>query len=119
MVIVLATWSVVVVPGKKVTQEVYRDFKITNAALGANLEDGKARSTLKIKYSPPPMSDDEDDDEAVKKNSKKPNTPKTKEVALCSLTPGTVSRDHFFPYNLLKELQIEQVILPPIFIHRL
>ena len=92
MVIAIATWSLVVSPGKKVTQEVIRDFKITNAALGAKLQDEKARSTLKITYElPPPLSDnesEEEDDSAAKSPRKKA---KTSEVALCSLTPGTVS----------------------------
>ncbi|KAF8520326.1 FKBP-like protein [Hysterangium stoloniferum] len=83
--VVLAAWSAVIGPGKRLSQEVYRDFKITNAALGAALEDPKARSTLKIIYSPPPLSDDEDDDGPSKKA-------KTKEVALCSLTPGTIEQ---------------------------
>jgi len=85
MVVALAAWSAVIEPGKKISQEVYRDFKITNAALGATLEDSKARSTLKITYAPPPVSEDEDDDEPSKK-------PKMKEVALCSLTPGTIEQ---------------------------
>jgi FK506-binding nuclear protein len=89
MVVAIATWSLVVSPGKKVTQEVYRDFKITNAALGAKLEDEKARSTLKVSYEPPPLSDlDSDEEESPKKTSLK--KVKKSEIALCSLTPGTV-----------------------------
>lgn len=91
MVVAIATWSLVVAPGKKMTLEVFRDFKITNAALGAKLEDEKARSTLKVTYEPPPLSDMESDgeDDSPKKSLEK--KVKKSEVALCSLTPGTVS----------------------------
>ena len=88
MVVAIATWSLVVSPGKKVTQEVFRDFKITNAALGAKLEDDKARSTLKIAYEPP-LSESDDEEDSPKKSPQK--KAKKLEVALCSLTPGTVS----------------------------
>ncbi|KAF8527762.1 hypothetical protein JB92DRAFT_2697771 [Gautieria morchelliformis] len=91
MVVAIATWSLVVSPGKKVTQEVYRDFKITNAALGAKLEDEKARSTLKVSYEPPPLSDlDSDEEDSPKKGS--PKKVKKSEIALCSLTPGTIEQ---------------------------
>lgn len=96
MVVAIATWSLVVSPGKKVTHEVFRDFKITNAALGAKLEDEKARSTLKVTYEPPPLSDmDSDEEEDSPKKSPQKKAKKT-EIALCSLTPGAVS----FQFNL-------------------
>lgn len=89
MVVALAPWSVVVAPGKAVSQDIIRDIQITNAALGATLEDEKARSTLKISYKPPPLSDSEDEEEDDEKNAS--NKTKTVEIALCSLTPGSVS----------------------------
>ncbi|KAF8588630.1 hypothetical protein K439DRAFT_1384157 [Ramaria rubella] len=90
MVVAIATWSLVIAPGKKVTHEVIRDFKITNAALGAQLEDDKARSTLKVSYEPPPLSDGDEEDDVPKKSPSK-KTKKT-EIALCSLTPGTIEQ---------------------------
>lgn len=87
MVVAIAPWSLVVHPGKKISYEVIRDFKVTNAALGAKLQDEKARSTLKVTYEPPnPLTDSEDDgDEAPPKKTEKT------EISLCSLTPGSVS----------------------------
>ncbi|KIJ49711.1 hypothetical protein M422DRAFT_777627 [Sphaerobolus stellatus SS14] len=86
MVVAIAPWSLVIKPGKKVVHEVFRDIQITNAALGAELEDAKARSTLKVTYAPPPVSESEDEDEETEKPQKKVN------VALCSLTPGAVEQ---------------------------
>jgi FK506-binding nuclear protein len=91
MVVAIATWSLIVPPGKKIAYDVIRDFKITNAALGAKLEGEKARSTLKVTYEPPaPLSDSDEEDEKPKKSPKK-NKEKKTEISLCSLTPGTVS----------------------------
>lgn len=93
MVVALAPWSLVVEPGKKISHEVFRDIRITNAALGAKLGDEKGRTTLKIFYSPPPTSDDEDEEEEEdnkKKSPKKQEAEKIKEVALCSLVPSAV-----------------------------
>lgn len=96
MVVALAVWSMVIEPGKKITHEVFRDIVITNAALGAKLEDEKARSTLKIFYTPPPTSDDEEDEEEEKEPKKtspkkaEKETTTLKEVSLCSLIPNTV-----------------------------
>ncbi|GJJ06236.1 hypothetical protein Clacol_000426 [Clathrus columnatus] len=95
MVVSLAAWSLVVEPGKKITHDVFRDIKITNAALGATLEDEKARSTLKIFYTPPPTTDDEEEDEGEdtkKKSPQKQENENVKEVALCSLIPGSIEQ---------------------------
>jgi len=96
VVVALAPWSLVIAPGKAVSQDIIRDIQITNAALGATLEDEKARSTLKISYKPPPLSDSEDEEEDDGKNAS--NKTKTAEIALCSLTPGSIEQA---PLNVL------------------
>jgi len=86
MPVALAPWSLVVQPGKTVVHEVIRDIQITNAALGAELQDEKARSTLKITFAPPPSYDSEDEE-----NDEPTNAGEKSTVPLCSLTPGSVS----------------------------
>lgn len=99
MVIAIATWSLIVPPGKKISYDVIRDIKVTNAALGAKLEDEKTRSTLKVTYEPPTPDSDEDDD--LPKGNPKKHKKKT-EISLCSLTPGSVSIRRHVSHSLLK-----------------
>ena len=65
------------------------DLRITNVALGAELQDESARSTIKIHYKSLAASDDEDEDEDEDKEDKE-DGPELVETVLASLTPGKV-----------------------------
>lgn len=61
------------------------DLRITNVALGAELADQSARTSLKFTYNKPiRMDDSEDEDEEP------PTDESTASTVLCSLTPGKV-----------------------------
>lgn len=65
------------------------DLRITNIALGAELQDESARSTIKIHYkSLAAPDDDEEDDEEEEADEE--SSSELIETVLASLTPGKV-----------------------------
>lgn len=78
--------SQVLNPGEPIEYAPPADLKITSAALGDELADSNARSSVRLIYSAPrPSEDDEDDDEDLKLEPAA--------TVLCSLTPGKVNLD--------------------------
>ena len=63
------------------------DLRITNVALGDELADEKARTSVKLTYQAP-GAPDEDEDEEDEDDEEEGGEPVT--TVLCSLTPGKV-----------------------------
>lgn len=81
--------SLVLIPGEPEAFIPPCDIKITNVALGDELEDETGRTTLKLTYThPSPENDSESDEEDKDEESDDENEPIT--TVLCSLTPGKV-----------------------------
>lgn len=67
------------------------DLRITNIALGAELQDENARSTIKIHYKSLAAPDDDEEDDEKEEEDEEENGPQLVETVLASLTPGKVS----------------------------
>ncbi|TFY64101.1 hypothetical protein EVJ58_g2850 [Rhodofomes roseus] len=97
MPVAVALWSLEVKPGEDGIASFIpqSDLRITNVALGAELEDENARSTVKIHYkSLAAPSDDEDEDEEDEDDDEeeKEGGAQLVETVLASLTPGKVEQ---------------------------
>jgi len=66
----------------------FANLKISNAALGAELEDDHSRTTLTIETSDRPPVDSEEDEEPDEDEDK----PQLTSIVLTSLTPGKVGK---------------------------
>ncbi|KAI0344744.1 hypothetical protein BDW22DRAFT_1354893 [Trametopsis cervina] len=85
MAVAIAVWSQALNPGEPIEYAPPADLKITSAALGDELADSNARSSVRLIYSAPcPSEDDEDDDEDLKLEPAA--------TVLCSLTPGKIEQ---------------------------
>lgn len=86
MSLTTACRSLPVPAGKKVKFHAIGDVRITNAALGEDIADEKARSTIKLTYEniAPADIDDVEEDEEEELKAEKVTT------VLCALTPGKV-----------------------------
>ena len=66
----------------------FANLKISNAALGAELEDKHSRTTLTIETEERPPTDSENEDELDEDEDK----PQPTKIVLTSLTPGKVGK---------------------------
>lgn len=66
------------------------DLRITNVALGAELQDENARSTIKIHYKSLAADDEDEDEEDEDEEKEDEDGPQLVETVLASLTPGKV-----------------------------
>ena len=84
--------SVEVKPGQEVKFNPGTSLRITNAALGEELENETARSTIKLTYDHLNTGDDDEDDEDENDNDEDDEKVGMvqKKTILCSLTPGKV-----------------------------
>lgn len=75
--------------GKPVEFAPPADLRITNVALGAELDDEKSRTTLKLVYFGPAASDESDEED---EDEEQEETEGAEPIAtvLCSLIPGKV-----------------------------
>lgn len=89
---IIAPWGLTVKPGATYKYEIppFANLKISNAALGVELEDKHSRTTLTIETEdrPPADSEDEDEDELDEDE----DSPRLTNIVLTSLTPGKVSK---------------------------
>lgn len=90
MPVAVALWSLVVKPGKPEVFQPIGDLRITNVALGHELADQNARTSLKFTYNKPTRIDDDDEED---------NEEAQASTVLCSLTPGKVREDHTYLLN--------------------
>lgn len=74
------------------------DLRITNVALGDELADEKARTSVKLTYQAPGGPDEEDDDEEDDEDEEEGGEPVT--TVLCSLTPGKVCDSSYATLNI-------------------
>lgn len=79
--------SIVLTPGKAEVIVPQGDLQIKNAALPDKLQDGSARTSVKLTYQSLSSLDDEDDED--EDEDEPPKGPAVTTV-LCSLTPGKV-----------------------------
>jgi FK506-binding nuclear protein len=80
---VIAPWGLTIKPGATYKYEIppFANLKISNAALGAELEDERGRTTLTIETEERLTADSENEDE---------DNPEPTTIVLTSLTPGKV-----------------------------
>lgn len=89
----MALRSLAVIPGDPTVINPPSDVRITNIALGDELEDASGRTTLKLSYRPAGAgedSDSEDEDEDEDEADKSEDAPTIETTVLGSLTPGKV-----------------------------
>jgi FK506-binding nuclear protein len=84
---IISPWGLTVKPGATYKYEIppFANLKISNAALGAKLEDDHSRTTLTIEAEERTLADSEDE-ELDEDEDKPPLT----NIVLTSLTPGKV-----------------------------
>ncbi len=87
---IIAPWGLTVKPGATYKYEIppFVNLKISNAALGAELEDKHSRTTLTIETEDRPPADSEDEDELDEDEGNSRLT----SIVLTSLTPGKVGK---------------------------
>ena len=87
---IIAPWGLTVKPGATYKYEIppFANLKISNAALGAELEDKHSRTTLTIETEDRPPADSEDEDELDEDD----DNPRLTNIVLTSLTPGKVGK---------------------------
>lgn len=107
---IIAPWGLTIKPGATYQYEIppFVNLKISNAALGAVLEDEHSRTTLTIEAVDHHSTDSEDEDEEELDEDKPPPT----KIVLTSLTPGKVGRFliDYFAYSSIFQWKIEQSI---------
>ena len=83
---IIAPWGLTIKPGATYKYEIppFANLKISNAALGAVLEDERSRTTLIIETEDRPPADSEDEEELDE------DQPQLTKIVLTSLTPGKV-----------------------------
>lgn len=86
MAVAIALWSIVLKPGQKEVVQPAVDLRITNIALGDQLDDENARTSVKFTFSKP-VQVDEDEEEEEEEDEETSLT----STILASLTPGKVS----------------------------
>ncbi|TFY70995.1 hypothetical protein EVG20_g2012 [Dentipellis fragilis] len=86
MTVSVAVWSVAVKPGEPHSIVPQADIRITNVALGDELQDGTGRTSVKLIYNRPGAGEDSDEDE---EEAEAPEDSLAMTV-LCSLIPGKV-----------------------------
>ena len=89
---IIAPWGLTIKPGATYQYEIppFVNLKISNAALGAVLEDGHSRTTLTIEAVDHPV--DSEDEEELDEELDDEDKPKPTNIVLTSLTPGKVGR---------------------------
>ena len=94
-------------PGKPQTFVVPNDLRITNVALGAELQEENGRTSVKLTYTQPKPSDSDEEDEDEEDEDKEDEDTEDEPIStvLCSLTPGKVClRCWVFRSSFLKSL---------------
>ncbi|KAA1472844.1 hypothetical protein DENSPDRAFT_930576 [Dentipellis sp. KUC8613] len=86
MTVSVAVWSVAVNPGEPYSVVPQADIRITNVALGDELQDETGRTSVKLIYNRPGVGADEDEEE-----DDAPEDSLTMTV-LCSLIPGKIEQ---------------------------
>ncbi|GJE95071.1 hypothetical protein PsYK624_112500 [Phanerochaete sordida] len=89
MALAIALWSMAVAADEPIEFAPPADLRITNVALGAELQDETGRTTLKLVYQglPPQPESDEEDEEDEEEHPGEPIA-----TVLCSLTPGMIEQ---------------------------
>lgn len=90
MAVSIALWSMAVSADEPIEFAPPADLRITNVALGADLEDEHARTTLKLVYSGIPAEPETDEESEDEDEEEHPGEPIA--TVLCSLTPGKVEQ---------------------------
>ena len=87
---IIAPWGLTVKPGATYKYEIppFANLKISNAALGAELEDKHSRTTLTIETEDRPPADSEDEEELDEDE----DSSRLTNIVLTSLTPGKVGK---------------------------
>lgn len=95
---ILAPWALTVKPGATYKYQLppFANLKISNAALGVELEDEHSRTTLTIEVEDQQPSDSENETEDEDK-------PRVTTIVLTSLTPGKVGK---LPVDLHAQLNV-------------
>jgi len=86
---IIAPWGLTVKPGAMYKYEIppFANLKISNAALGAELEDDRSRTTLTIETEDRSIADSEDEELDEDEDKSQPTN-----IVLTSLTPGKVGK---------------------------
>ncbi|GJE87440.1 FKBP-like protein [Phanerochaete sordida] len=90
MVVAVALWSLELKPGQQEALMLPSDLRITNVALGDELEDESARTSVKLTYRGPSGGDDSD--EESQDEEEEDDDVESVTTVLCSLTPGKIEQ---------------------------
>ncbi|EIN11508.1 hypothetical protein PUNSTDRAFT_83132 [Punctularia strigosozonata HHB-11173 SS5] len=85
MAVAIALWSIVLKPGQKEVVQPAGDLRITNVALGDQLDDENARTSVKFTFSKPVQVDEDEEEEEEEETS-------LTSTILASLTPGKIEQ---------------------------
>ncbi|KAK7692951.1 hypothetical protein QCA50_004592 [Cerrena zonata] len=92
MPVALAVWSIKLVPGEVESIIPPADLKITNIALGDEIADEKARTSVRLVYQRPSARDGEDDEEEEDEDEDEDTEMEPVQTFLGSLTPGKIEQ---------------------------